>query len=263
MNEQMPSPGSRKRPREMLIFIFPNLFTTANLFCGYFAIISAVREEWVPAAFSILLAAFSDGLDGRVARLTNAQSKFGEEYDSMCDLVSFGVAPAILVHQWALRPYGHWGWLASFLYLACAALRLTRFNVQKQNAEKRYFQGVPSPVAACTVATAVLFYQAEVGFAEKVATLLRSSFILSVIFVLAFSMVSTFRYRSFKDFKTKNVVGTLSTIVLVLLLILATVEQVIFPLFVLYVVSGPLAELSRVLRRRFKWYPGRGRSRSP
>lgn len=263
MAEFKQPPGSRKRPREMLIFILPNLFTTANLFCGYFAIISAVREEWKVSAFSILLAAFADGLDGRVARLTNAQSRFGEEYDSMSDLVSFGVAPALLAHQWALRPFGHWGWLASFLYLTCAALRLTRFNVLKQNAEKRYFQGIPSPVAACTVATAVLFYDQALGLGEKFVTLFRSGFILSVMFALALSMVSTFRYRSFKDFKTKNLLGTLSMSVIVLLLILATVEQVIFPLFVIYALSGPVVEFSRFLRRNYKWYPGKGRSRSP
>ena len=263
MSELKQSPGSRKRPREMLIFILPNLFTTANLFCGYFAIISAVRGHWTTAAFSILLAAFADGLDGRIARLTNAQSRFGEEYDSMSDLVSFGVAPAILAHQWALLGFATWGWFASFLFLTCAALRLTRFNVLKQHSEKRYFQGVPSPIAACTVATAVLFYEKELDLGARIESLLRPGFILTVMLILAMAMVSTFRYRSFKDFKTKNFLGTSVMGLIVLALILATVEQVIFPLFLIYVLSGPLAELSRVLRRRFKWFPGKGRTISP
>ena len=239
----------------MMVFVLPNLFTTANLFCGYFSIVAAIRGQWKESAFAIAAAVFADGMDGRVARLTKTQSAFGEQYDSMSDLVSFGVAPAVLMHLWALIPYGRLAWLASFLYLTCAALRLARFNVLKQHSEKRYFSGLPSPVAACSVATAVLFYL-EMGFSAW-----KDRYMLIVMFVLGTLMISTVRYRSFKDlkFRSQTKFAYLLMFVTTIVLIAASIEQSLFPIIVVYLVLGPLAELSRFLRRRIKWYPGRGR----
>ncbi len=249
-------PQPRKRRRELLIFVFPNLFTTANLFCGFFSIIQAIQGDWVASAVAILIAAFTDGLDGRIARLTKTQSAFGEQYDSMSDLVSFGAAPAVLMFQWALAPYGRLGWLVAFVYLACAALRLARFNVLKQHTEKRYFSGCPSPLAACSVAAAVLFYQ-EMGFAGW-----KSVYMLFVTAALGSAMVSRIRYRSFKDFKfaSQTHFAYLLIIIAGLVLVVASPERILFPVFAFYIVAGPVAELSRFLRRRFKWYPGKGRS---
>lgn len=257
MEARTTSPRPRPRGRkEILVFVLPNLFTTANLFCGFFSIIAAIRGEWTNSAIAIMLAAFTDGLDGRVARMTNTQTEFGEQYDSMSDLVSFGAAPSVLMYVWALVPYGRLGWLATFFYLTCAALRLSRFNVLKQSTEKRYFQGCPSPIAACAVASAVLFYQALGLGAWK------SVYMLIVMFTLASVMVSTVRYRSFKDlnFKSQRGFAYLLMFVAMLVLITANPELVLFPLIATYVTLGPLSELSRFLRRHLKWYPGKGRS---
>jgi CDP-diacylglycerol--serine O-phosphatidyltransferase len=246
----------RPNRRELVIFILPNLFTTANLFAGYYSIVAAIRGQWTAAAIAIAIAAFLDGIDGRVARLTKTQSAFGEQYDSMSDLLSFGAAPAILIHQWALTPYGKMGWIASFVYLTCAALRLTRFNVFKQNVEKRYFQGCPSPIAACSVASAVLFYQ-EMAFVAN-----KSIYMLAVMIVLGLLMVSQIRYRSFKDlhFASQKQFAGLLLLITILVVVATNAELFLFPLFCLYLVSAPVAELSRILRRRYAWYPGTGRS---
>lgn len=250
-------PEKKRRPRkEILIFVLPNLFTTANLFCGFFAIISATRGEWSNSAIAIMLAAFTDGMDGRIARLTNTQSQFGEQYDSMSDLVSFGAAPSVLMYEWALVPYGRLGWLATFFYLTCAALRLSRFNVLKQSTEKRYFQGCPSPIAACAVASAVLFYQA-LGFGAW-----KSIYMLIVMFTLAAVMVSSVRYRSFKDlqFKSQKGFAYLLMFIVILVILSSNPERLLFPLIATYVGLGPVAEASRFMRRHFRWFPGKGRS---
>lgn len=234
------------KKRGVIVYLLPNLFTTANLFLGFFSIVASTRavqsEQWVAAAVAIMIAAIADGVDGRVARLTKTESLFGEQYDSMSDLVSFGVAPAILVFEWALSPYGKFGWMAAFLFLTCAALRLTRFNVLKQSDEKRYFQGLPSPVAASIAASAVLFHEQVKPFSGK------DLYIIFVMVFLAVTMVSTIRYRSFKDIKIKSQegFGYLLIIVMVLMLITMEPEVLIFPVGVLYLVSGPV---SAVIRR--------------
>jgi CDP-diacylglycerol--serine O-phosphatidyltransferase len=222
---------------------------------GFFSIVYAMRGEWMNSAIAIMIAAFTDGIDGRLARLTKTQSAFGEQYDSMSDLVSFGVAPAILMQQWALSPYGRLGWLACFFFLTCAALRLARFNVLKQHSEKRYFQGCPSPVAACSVASAVLFYLAMDFVASK------SVYMLIVMFILAAAMISTIRYRSFKDMKfhSQTHFAYLLAVIAFLVVLAAQPELLLFPIAMVYIVSGPLGELSRLMRRTFKWYPGKGR----
>ena len=250
------SKKTRRLRKEVLVFALPNLFTTANLFFGFFSVISSIRGDWTTAAWAIILAGISDGLDGRVARMTNAQSAFGEQYDSMSDLISFGMAPAVLMFQWALAPYGRLGWLVAFMYLACAALRLARFNVLKQSTEKRYFQGLPSPLAAGTVATAVLFY------ADRHFEAGRSIYMLAVMAILAAVMISTVRYRSFKDlkFNSQTSFATLFMVIGLIVLLCAAPETLMFPISAFYVLIGPLAELTRLLRRHFSWIPGKGRN---
>ena len=193
-----PINDGRKRRLSMHIYILPNLVTTGNLFCGFFAIISAIKGEFTTSAYAIVAASFFDLLDGRLARLTRSTSKFGAEYDSLCDLCSFGMAPGLLLHQWALYPFGRIGWLACFLYVTCGALRLARFNVQANIIEKSYFQGLPIPMAAGIVASSVLAFT-DLGINPNANVGL-----LAMAFLLAFVMVSTFRYRSFKDLDLKE-----------------------------------------------------------
>ena len=144
-----------KTVRHRGIFLLPNLITTAGLFCGFYAIVASMRGDFESAAIAIFFAAIFDGLDGRVARLTNTSSKFGEEYDSLADMVSFGVAPALVMYSWGLSDLGKFGWSAAFVYVACAALRLARFNTQIDTADKNYFTGLASPAAAAVIASTV------------------------------------------------------------------------------------------------------------
>lgn len=191
--------GEAKRRRlAMHIYILPNLMTTGNLFCGFYAIIHAIKGEFINSAYYIVAASFFDLLDGRLARLTRSTSKFGAEYDSLCDLCSFGMAPGILLYLWALHPFGRIGWIACFLFVTCGALRLARFNVQANIIEKSYFQGLPIPMAAGIVASSVL------AFSDLGINATGSAGLLAMTFLLAFVMVSTFRYRSFKDLDLKE-----------------------------------------------------------
>lgn len=245
-----PAP-SRGRRKEILFFVLPNLFTTANLFFGFYSVLSSFRERWDTAAYCILVCAFADAIDGRVARLTKAQSSFGEQYDSMADLMSFGMAPAMLFYLWALQPFGHWGWIAAFVYLLCAALRLTRFNVLKQTVEKRYFQGLPSPVAALGIASSVVFYRSlEEQMRFDMST--RQPFMFLIVLTLGITMISTLRYRSFKDLKFKSQ----KTFAWIFLAAVASVvfspepELTFFPIIAFYVLWGPLGELIRYVSQR-------------
>jgi CDP-diacylglycerol--serine O-phosphatidyltransferase len=180
------------------IYVLPNLMTTGNLFFGFFAIIQALKSNFLYGAYAIVAAAVFDLLDGRLARLTRSTSKFGAEYDSLCDLVSFGVAPAIMLYQWALNPFGRLGWIACFLFATCGALRLARFNVQAGIVEKNYFQGLPIPMAAGIVASSILAVQdLEMEASGNIG-------LLVMTILLALVMVSNFRYRSFKDLDLKE-----------------------------------------------------------
>lgn len=230
------SAGGKSRRLAMHIYILPNLVTTGNLFCGFFAIISAIKGEFTTAAYAIVAASFFDLLDGRLARLTHSTSKFGAEYDSLCDLCSFGMAPALLLHQWALYPLGRIGWLACFLFVTCGALRLARFNVQANIIEKSYFQGLPIPMAAGIVASSVLAYT-DLGINPTANVGL-----LIMTFLLGFVMVSNFRYRSFKDLDLKErlpfrylVVG-----VIIFTAVALRPEVNLFILFLTYAVLGAL-----------------------
>jgi CDP-diacylglycerol--serine O-phosphatidyltransferase len=238
-----------KQPRELKrgIYILPNLFTTANLFCGFFAIAGAVNYEFKGAAAAILVSCLFDILDGKVARLTNSQSRFGMEYDSLADLVAFGVAPAVVMYLWALQPFGRLGWVAGFLFVACGALRLARFNVQVNSVPKKYFVGLPIPGAACMVATAVLFFYplGEGGPAEHLL-------LLAMTYLLGFLMVSTIPYNSFKEFSRLERMPFRSLFLAVLLLSVVAAQPTImlFTLMTLYLVSGPVEYLWKLVKRR-------------
>jgi CDP-diacylglycerol--serine O-phosphatidyltransferase len=219
------------------VYILPNLFTTGNLFCGFWAIISVFQERFFYAAIAILLAAVFDVLDGKVARLSGATSKFGIQYDSLADLVSFGIAPALLAFSWALRPYGRFGWLAAFLFVACGALRLARFNVQTSSGEVKYFKGLPIPAAASMIALTIMLYLRliETGWVKDIV-------ILVMIYILAFLMVSNIRYFSFKELglAKRKPFSTFMFVVLSMIVIVMEPRIVLFGFVLAYVFSGPV-----------------------
>jgi CDP-diacylglycerol--serine O-phosphatidyltransferase len=233
------------------IYILPNLFTTGNLFCGFWAIISVFQEKFFFAAVAILLASAFDILDGKVARLSGATSKFGVQYDSLADLVSFGIAPAVLAFSWALRPYGRFGWLAAFLFVVCGALRLARFNVQSTSGEIKYFKGLPIPAAASMIALTILLYLRliETGWVKDII-------ILIMIWVLAFLMVSNIRYFSLKelDLSKRKPFSLFIFVILSMIVIIMEPTLMLFGFVLLYVFSGPVNMLlawhkKKVLRR--------------
>jgi len=229
------------------VYVLPNLITSGSLFAGFYAIASTYVGQFEKAAIAIIAAVVLDGLDGRVARMTRTTTKFGVEYDSLADLVSFGVAPAFLVYGWALSPYGRWGWLAAFLYLICGALRLARFNVQINTVEKGKFNGLPIPAAATFVAAGILLYYYLVG-----AGGLKHVAVLLSIYVLAFLMVSTVKFHSFKDLEPfrRRPFNTLVVFVFLALLLAAEPQVMIFLFISLYIVSGPIGEVVRAVRDR-------------
>ncbi|MBI4411684.1 MAG: CDP-diacylglycerol--serine O-phosphatidyltransferase [Deltaproteobacteria bacterium] len=222
------------------IYILPNLFTTANLFCGFFSIIRAINGDFLTSAWMILFAGVFDFLDGRVARLTRTQSRFGLEYDSLVDLASFGLAPAVLMYTWTLFDFSRFGWSAAFLFFACGALRLARFNVQAANVEKKSFQGLPIPAAAYCLASYIILYNHlfGTGRAESYAMVLMT-------FVLALLMVSNVSYRSFKglDFNRRASFFYLVLMVAVLFVIASEPAVMIFVFSAGYVVLGITEEI--------------------
>jgi CDP-diacylglycerol--serine O-phosphatidyltransferase len=228
------SEGPDGKRLAMYIYVLPNLMTTANLFCGFFAIIQALKTNYIYAAYAIVAAAVFDLLDGRLARLTQSTSKFGAEYDSLCDLVSFGVAPGIMLFQWALNPFGRLGWVACFLFVTCGALRLARFNVQSTRIEKNYFQGLPIPMAAGIVASSILAFQ------DLEMEALGNGGILAMTILLAIVMVSNFRYRSFKDLDLKERLPFRYLIlgVGVIVVVALRPEVMLFVLFISYAILG-------------------------
>ena len=235
-----------KDKRRKGIYILPNLFTAASLFCGFYAIISAMGERYEAAAVAILVSGVLDGLDGRVARLTRSTSQFGVEFDSLSDLVAFGVAPALLAFQWALAPFGRLGWLAAFMFVVCGALRLARFNVQKSVEDASYFKGLPIPAAAWFIASLVLFMNFWAWEMEA-----RSYPILVMIYALSFFMVSTVPYYSFKklDVKNRKPFNLLVSIILVALVIAYKPVVMLFLIALVYILSGPTITFYRLYRR--------------
>ena len=237
--------GGRRRRRG--IYLLPNLFTTAALFAGFYAIVAAMAGRFEAAAVAIFVAMVLDGMDGRIARMTNTQSAFGAEYDSLADMISFGLAPALVVYEWSLHSLGKVGWLAAFLYTAAAALRLARFNTQAGVTDKRYFQGLASPSAAAILA-GLVWFGADTGAVGPALGLPVS--ILTVM--VAVLMVSNFRYHSFKglDLRGKVPFITVLIIVFVLVFISSYPPQILFLLFFAYAISGPLLTLLELRRRR-------------
>lgn len=231
-------PRGAATPLRKGVYLLPNLITTAGLFAGFYSIICSFHADFLWAAIAILIANVFDVLDGRVARLTNSTSRFGIEYDSLSDLVAFGVAPGILVYRWALEPWMTWGWLAASLYVACGALRLARFNVQFDNAEKRHFVGLPIPAAAEVIATTVLLYYRFGGEGETH----KHAIILLVTYALAALMVSNLKFFSFKETELyrRQPFWILIAVIVLLKLIIAEPQIMLFMGFSLYASSGPL-----------------------
>jgi CDP-diacylglycerol--serine O-phosphatidyltransferase len=225
-----------RRRISMHIYVLPNLLTTGNMFCGFFAMIYAIHGNFSWSAYAIVFAAVFDLLDGRVARLTHSTSQFGKEYDSLSDVISFGIAPSLLLFEWSLQPFGRLGWLAAFFFVACGALRLARFNVQHEVVEKAYFQGLPIPMAGGIVASAVLAFQ-DLGLEAY-----HSLWILAMTFLLGFVMVSTFRYRSFKDIDLKHRLPFHYLVIGVFIFAIVAIrpEVTLFALFLTYAVLGAL-----------------------
>ncbi len=220
------------------IFIIPSLLTTTNLFCGFYSIVAVLKSDYMTAAVAILIAMLFDSFDGKIARLTNSTSRFGVEYDSLSDLVSFGVAPGLLIYTWALNGYGKIGWLAVFLFVACGAMRLARFNTQASGGGLQYFTGLPIPAAAGLIATTVIFDHHILQMGKEV----RPVVILVVTYILAYLMVSTIPYRSFKEthLAGRKPLSSLITAVLILIVIVAEPQIMLFVLFALYAASGPV-----------------------
>ncbi|MBQ4855235.1 phosphatidylcholine/phosphatidylserine synthase [Rhodanobacter sp. B2A1Ga4] len=242
MSEPLPA----RPPRHRGIYLLPNLFTTGAMFAGFYAIIASIGGRYTEAAVAVFIAALLDGMDGRVARMTGTQTEFGVQYDSLSDLVSFGLAPALVMYTWslsALRDFGPlWGklgWAAAFIYAACAALRLARFNTQVGVADKRYFQGLASPAAAA-VCMSFVWSVDKFGLAGS-----DFCFVTPVVaIVVGLLMVSRFRYFSFKSLPTGDrqrvpFVWMVVAVLLLALLILDT-PRVLFVGFTLYLLSGPV-----------------------
>jgi CDP-diacylglycerol--serine O-phosphatidyltransferase len=223
------------RKRRKGIYVLPNLFTLAALFGGFYAIVMAMNDRFDLAAIGVFWAMVLDSLDGRVARMTNTQSAFGEQMDSLSDMVSFGAAPALIAYEWALKGLGRWGWMAAFVYCACAALRLARFNVNTTVVDKRYFQGLPSPAAAALVA-GFIWLMTELNIEPvRVAW---PMFLLSLYAGL--TMVSNVPFYSFKDIQMKKSVPFVVMVLIALSIAVINIHPptVLFGVFVVYGVSG-------------------------
>lgn len=237
----------QKTKRHRGIYLLPNLFTTAALFAGFYAIVAAMNGRFEAAAVAIYIAMVLDGLDGRVARLTNTQSEFGAEYDSLSDMVSFGLAPALVMYEWSLSGMGKLGWLAAFIYTAGAALRLARFNTQVGTTDKRYFQGLASPSAAAIVA-GLVWIGVDYGISGEDLKVLAAV----VTLACGLLMVSNVRYYSFKDLDFKGKVPFFAILVVVFIFVLVTVHPptILFSGFVLYALSGLVTTVLLIRRGR-------------
>lgn len=226
------------------IYILPSLFTTGNVFCGFYAFIAVLNEDFYFAAWAIFVAIVFDALDGRVARLTKTTSAFGVQYDSLADVISFGMAPAFLAYSWVLKPFDRLGWMAAFLFLLCGALRLARFNVTKPDISGNHFIGLPIPAAAAVIASIVI------AFEDIFAIRLDPIIMVCVVYLLAFLMVSNIQYPAFKKFEFKRrVTFTRFLFVILFLYVFATIPRVsLFVLSLLYTLSGPVLALIVMFR---------------
>ena len=250
MNVQQVEDQIPKLPQPRGIYLLPNLFTTAALFAGFYSIIASVKGNFDIAAIAIFIAMIADTLDGRVARMTNTQTAFGAEYDSLSDMVGFGVAPALMAYMWSLSNLGKLGWLAAFLYTAATALRLARFNTQAHDQDKQYFQGLPCPSAAAVVTGAVwLGYSNQV--VDGTNLYIGVPFAMLVIFIAALQ-VSTIRYHSFKKIDLRGKVPFIMVIILVLIISLIALDppEILFAGFFIFAMSGPVMTLWQLRRMR-------------
>lgn len=229
------------------IYILPNLFTSLNAFCGFYSIIASINKHYEAAAVNILIAVVFDSLDGKIARATNTTSKFGVEYDSLADVISFGLAPALMIYLWMLTGFGKTGWLAAFLYTICGALRLARFNTLSGVISSEYFQGLPIPAAAGMCASIVLFVtKYDLSFTYQPVM------ILIMLYILAFLMVSSIKYNSFKKAELFRRIRFSVFVVMILtfVFIVERIQAAFFTIAIIYMVSGPLSLI-------FGWYKHR------
>ena len=229
------------------IYLLPNLFTTASLFAAFYSIVSSLKSHYETAVIAIFIGMIADGLDGRIARLTNTQTPFGAEYDSLSDMVTFGVAPALLLYSWSLSQLGKLGWLVAFIYTAAVALRLARFNTQVETADKRYFQGLACPASAALVGSFAWFCHQY--YLKNMLVV-----VLTAVFAIACAalMVSNIRYYSFKELDLKGKVPFLYILLMVILFaaIASNPSLVLFVGFLIYTLSGPLQTLVALQRMR-------------
>ena len=230
------------------IYLLPNLLTTGALFSGFYSIVAAMNQQFESAAIAIFVAMILDGMDGRIARLTNTQSAFGMQYDSLSDMISFGLAPSLVIYKWALFSMGKLGWLAAFVYTVCACLRLARFNTQATSVDKRFFQGLPSPGAAAVIGG--LVWSGTNHSFYNVPTIQFMCFLITV--VMGLLMVSNIRYHSFKEFDLKNRIPFVTFLIIVPVFFLIAVETalVLFLLAMIYAVSGPVMTLILLRKHR-------------
>jgi CDP-diacylglycerol--serine O-phosphatidyltransferase len=229
------------------IFVIPSLLTLMSIFLSFYAIVSSINGNFLLAALLILAAGFFDGLDGRVARLTKTTTRFGLELDSLADVISFGVAPALLMYLWALDALGRVGWASAFVFVSCGALRLARFNVQTGYIDPKRFQGLPIPMAAAMICTTVLFFD-KTGIQpvdHRVA-------LVALTYALAFLMVTGVKFHAFKDLALLRQKPFSFTVAFVLILALIAVFPFVVPFFICaaYVLSGPILTISAHVRRK-------------
>lgn len=237
--EEVSENGQKVRHRG--VYLLPNLFTTAALFAGFYAIIAAMHGNFDSAAIAIFIAMVFDGMDGRVARLTNTSSAFGEQYDSLSDMVSFGLAPALVMFSWSLHDLGKLGWAAAFIYAACAALRLARFNTQIGIVDKKHFVGLASPAAAAIIASIVwTWHNSEMGELAAIPAALITA-------LTGLLMVSNFRYSSFKNFDLRGRVPFVVMLLIVFVFAVLLIDQasVLLTISILYGLSAPVLWLWR------------------
>lgn len=231
------------------IYILPNLFTSMNIFCGFYSIVSSINGKFYPAAVSLMVAIVFDILDGKIARATNTTSRFGIEYDSLADLISFGLAPGLLMYLWVLKPLDKLGWLAAFLFMICGALRLARFNSKADESPSSHFQGLPIPAGAAMNATTVLICMKLGVSPEKY-----KFFFLIMLYVLSFLMVSSVQYNSFKKTELFNRIhfNVLVGVILIFIFIVYQFQVALFSIAAIYVISGPVMTLVNLKKSSYK-----------
>jgi CDP-diacylglycerol--serine O-phosphatidyltransferase len=249
INSEPSADGQAEHHARKGVYLIPNLLTTSALFAGFYAIISSINGDFSKACIAIFIAQLLDGADGRVARMTHTQSEFGAQYDSMSDIIAFGLAPAILAFQWSLTGMDKAGWVAAFIYVAGAALRLARFNVQIGKIDKKYFVGLASPAGAAVIWSTIWSLEEFGVSGESVSWLM-----LFLVPLVGIMMVSPVRYFSFKDISAQRRVPffVLLAIVLVFALIALDPPRVLLGFAMTYALHGPIMEVGRFLRKQKK-----------